>query len=159
MSRGVESFHERTLIGEDAQLVAGDHVETEKIGVQKRWGASAGYHRSRIQNFDITHRASKLTFDFCVDEFAHDAGRLVVHHRIPNGPAVLHPVQVDWSVRRERIEIVGAAIVLVDHTTSCIGNDQRRIAARSIGDGGFTMDGDSSATNKRLFDTIDSAKK
>ena len=126
-----QQVEEDPLIGEDAQLVAGDHVETEQLGVEERRRAGARHDGAGVDRLDVAHRPGELAVDLGVDELAHPLRRLVVDHRVPDRPAVLQPVQVDRSVAAQRVEVGGAAVVLVDEDRRC--RRRRRAPSRRRG--------------------------
>ena len=105
---------ERALVGEDAQLVTGDDVEVEQFRIEEARWAGARHHRCGVDRLDVAHRPRELAVDLGIDQLAHPLRRLVVDHRVPDRAAVLQPVQVDRTVRAQRVEVGGAAVVLVD---------------------------------------------
>ena len=137
-----QALHEHPLVGEDAQLVAGDHVEAVQLGVEERRRPGAGHHGPRPDGLDVAHRPGELAVDLGVDQLAHPLGGLFVHHRIPDGAAVLQPVEVDRAVRVQRVQVVGAAVVLVHQTAAAVADDEGRVAAGAVGDAGLDVDGD-----------------
>ena len=121
---GGEFAEERHLIGEDAELVARNHVELKQLRVEEAWRPSAGNHCFGVDLVDVFERPSELAIDFCVDEFAHALGGLFVDHWVPDGAAVLQPVQIDRTVLTQRIEIGSAAVVLIEQTRLAIADHQ-----------------------------------
>ena len=127
------------LIGENAELVASDHIEVGQVGIKKARWPGAGHHGAGIECFDVAHCPRVLTVDLGVDKLAHPISRLVVDHWVPDRAAVLQPMQIDRTVAAQRIEVGGAAIVLVDDSDRSVTDHQRRIATRAVGDAGLDM--------------------
>ena len=109
-----ETVQEDALVGEDAELVALDDVQTEQVRVEEGRRPGAGHHGTRIDCLHVPHRTGELTVDLGVHQFTHPFGRLLVDHGVPDGAAVLDPVQVDRSMSTQGFEVAGAAVVLVD---------------------------------------------
>ena len=121
---GGEPAEERHLIGEDAELVARNHVELKQLRVEEAWRASAGNHSFGVDLVDVFERPSELAIDLGIDEFAHPLGGLFVDHWVPDGAAVLQPVQIDVTVLTQCIEVGSAAVVLIEQTRLTIADHQ-----------------------------------
>jgi len=66
-------------------------------------------------------------------------------------------VEVDRALLAERVEIVGAAVVLVDEPAGAITDDERGVAAGSVGDRGLAVDGDAEVRPERHLLAVDGA--
>ncbi|CAB4373107.1 unannotated protein [freshwater metagenome] len=129
-----QSVHELNLIGTDAQLFSGDHVQTEQLGIKECWRTSAGNDSACIDDFDVPERSCELAINLRINEFAHDVSRFVVDHWVPNCSAVLDPMKIDWTMSGKGSKIVGPAIVLIHEASGVIGNDECGIATRAVSD-------------------------
>ena len=83
-------------------------------GSRNAGGPALGTTARAPMRLDVAHRPGELAVDLGVDQLAHALRRLLVHHRVPDRAGVLQPVQVDRAVGAQRVEVVGAAVVLVD---------------------------------------------
>ncbi len=138
----LEPGDERALVGEDRQLVARDHVEVEQLVVEEDRRAGAGHDGPCVDRLDVPHRPGELALDLGLAQHALLVVGHVVDHRVPDRPRVLQPVQVDRAVGGERVEIGGAAVVLVDEAARAVGHDHRRVAAGAVGDRRLDVDRD-----------------
>ena len=118
-------------------------------GSRNAGGPALGTTARGAECLDVAHRPGELAGDLGVDQLAHALQRLLVDHRVPDRSAVLQPVQIDRSVGAQRVEIVGPAVVLVDQTSGSVADDQRRVAAGTIGDARLDVDGDSQIRAER----------
>lgn len=66
-------------------------------------------------------------------------------------------MQVGRAVRAEGFEVAGATVVLVDQPGRAIADDQRRVAAGTVGDADLAMDGDAQVGAQRHLLTVDRA--
>ncbi len=135
-----EASEELGLVGEDAQLVTVDHVEREQVRIEERRWTGTRHDVARIDVLHVPHRSGELGADLRLTELALVAVGHVVHHRVPDRPRELQPVQINRAVGTQLGEVVGAAVVLVDEDRRAIGDDQRRVAAGAIGDRGLDVD-------------------
>ncbi len=140
MARRLEAGEERALVDEDARLVAGDEVEVDQLGVEEARRAGRGHDAAGVDRLDVAHRPRQLALDLGVDEVAHRRLVHLVDHRVPDRSAVLQPVEVDGSVRGERGEVGGAAVVLVDQSARPVADDDRRVASGPVGDRRLDVD-------------------
>ncbi len=134
-----ESPQERGLVGEDAHLVAVDHVEGEEVVVEKCGRAGTRHDVAGVDVLDVAHRTGELGVDLRLAQSTLVVERHLVHHRVPDRPRELQPVQVDGAVRPQLREVVGATVVLVDQDRGAVGHDQCRVAAGPVGDRGLDV--------------------
>ena len=93
-----EAVEERALVAEDRRLVAVDEVEVEQVGVEEARGPGAGHDGPGVDGLDVAHRPGQLAVDLGPHQGLQLAGGQLVDHRVPDGPAVLQPVEVDGTV-------------------------------------------------------------
>ena len=146
-----EAVEERALVDEDARLVAVDHVEVEQLGVEEARRAGARHDGPGADRLDVAHRPGQLALDLGPHERLQLAGGQLVDHRVPDRPAVLQPVQVDGAVGAQRVEVGRAAVVLVDDAHLAVADDERRVAARTVGDARLDVDGDGEPAEVELL--------
>ena len=152
-----ESSQEVRLVGEDAQLVAVDHVEREQLLVEERRRPGAGDHVAGIDVLDVAHRSSELSVDLGLAQAALVVVGHLVDHRVPDRARELQPVQVDGAVSTQLCEVVRPAVVLVDEDRGPVGHHQCRIAARPVGDRCLDVDGHGQAWGNLEFLGVDRA--
>ena len=109
-------------------------------GSRNTGGPARRHDGAGVDRLDVAHRPGELAVDLGVDERAHPLRRLVVDHRVPDGPAVLQPVQVHPAVAAQVGEVGGAAVVLVDQHRGAVVDHQRRVAAGAVGDARLHVD-------------------
>ena len=132
-----KTIEEHTLVREDRQFVATDHVEAEEVLVEERRRPGARHHCAGVHHLHVTHRPGELAVHLGVHEFTHSARRLVVHHRVPDGPGELQEVEIHSAVPAECVEVRGAAVVLVDEHVLGVEYHDGGIPTRPVGDRGL----------------------
>ena len=145
MKPRVQASKEAARVGEDRQLVTGDHVEPGEFGVEEARRPGRGDHDASIDRLDVAERSGELRFDLGLARRPHRIGCHFVDHRVPDGPGELEPVGVDRSVGRHRNEIVEPAVVLVEQAGRAVVDDERRVAAGPVGERGLDVDLDREA--------------
>ena len=58
-------------------------------------------------------------------------------------------MQVDATVGAQCVEVVGAAIVLIDEASGAVADHERRVATGTVGDAGLDVDGDAQVGAER----------
>ena len=111
-------------------------------GSRKQGGPADGTTTLRPDRLDVALGPGELRLDLLVDQGPHQLGRVVVHHRVPDGPGVLQPLDVDRTVRGERGQVVDPAVVHVEQADLAVVDDERRVAAGAVADRRLDVDGD-----------------
>ena len=140
MAGSVEAGEERALVDEDARLVASDDVEREEGRIEEARRAGRRHHGPGVDRLDVTHRPRQLALDLGIDEMAHRGVVHLVHHRVPDRPAVLQPVEVDGAVPGEGGQVSRSTVVLIDEPARAVADHERRVAAGAVGDRRLDVD-------------------
>ena len=109
-------------------------------GIEEARRSGARHDGAGADRLDVAHGAGQLAVDLRPDERRQLAVGQLVHHRVPDRPAVLQPVQVDRAVGAQRVEVGGAAVVLVDEADVAVADDERRVATGTVGDARLDVD-------------------
>ena len=126
-------------------------------GSRKAGGPALGTTARASIVLDVAHRPRELAVDLRRAQPSLLVVGHVVHHRVPDGARVLEPVQVDRAVGAQRVEVGGAAVVLVDEPRLAVVHHHRRVAARAVGDRGLDVDRDREARRDLELLTVDGA--
>ena len=140
LADGVDARQERRLVGKDRHLVARDHVEVPEIFVEEARWSSTRHNGAGTDFHDVAHRTRRLRLDLGLTEPALLVVGQVVHHRVPDRPRVLQPVQVDRAMRPQCTQVGGAAVVLIHEPALAVEDHHRRVAPRPVGDRRLGMD-------------------
>ena len=114
-------------VGEDG-LPAGHVVEAVQLLVEEARRSGHGHDVRGAGHLHVLHRTFRLAAPLVGDEAALLLVGDVVHHRVPDGAAVLQEVDVARPELVQHAEVGGVGVVLVEHGRRRVGHHQRGVA-------------------------------
>ncbi len=128
----VVTLEEYRLVRKDVCRRTVEVVELEQVGVEEARGAGGRHDDVGADRLRVADGALHLVLTFGCTEAGFVLGGELVHDGPPHGTGVLEEVNVDRALGDDVLGMVRPAVVLVEHATGGIADQNGRIADRPV---------------------------
>ncbi len=128
-----QQLEEHRLVGKDVRGITIDVVEREERVIEEGGWTGTREHVRRVDPLDVLAGTRHLVHALLPGEARLEVGRKVVRDRVPDRAGELHDLRVERTEGAQGVGITRAGVVLVQHTSAAVVENDERIAERAVG--------------------------